>query len=230
VNDLPEIDRGYEYRALVDARKRCRLCKQLENPSECAGGIYDSEEIGPWSQWQGNLNAELLIVGQDWGDTRYFIRSSGYEPKTSRTNSTLMTLLAAVGIRIDEPSKRLGRGAAVFLTNAVLCLKTGGAQAKVDASWFANCGSRFLRPTIDLIAPRVVVSLGQWAYRGISAAYSLKKMTFNAAVEKRDGFTFQGRTKYFPMYHCGARILNTHRSMKEQLHDWERVREALERV
>jgi DNA polymerase len=34
--------------------------------------VYDNQgHIGPWTQWQGNLNAELMIVGQDWGGTEY---------------------------------------------------------------------------------------------------------------------------------------------------------------
>jgi hypothetical protein len=37
-------------------------------------------------------------------------------------------------------------GGIVFMTNAVLCLKDGGMQAKVRPEWFPNWGSRFLRP------------------------------------------------------------------------------------
>jgi hypothetical protein len=56
-------DRAGAYAALVRTRKDCRARSVLVNPAACDGGIHDSEQIGPWSLWQGNLNADLVIVG-----------------------------------------------------------------------------------------------------------------------------------------------------------------------
>ena len=69
------------YRKLVQQRKACRACVSLSltNPSVCQGGIYDTEQIGPWSQWQGNLNARLMVIGQDWGDSTYFGEHEGLD-------------------------------------------------------------------------------------------------------------------------------------------------------
>lgn len=60
-----------KYQLLVKKRKGCHLCNSITNPAKVENGTYDSDEIGAWSLWQGNLDAELLIVGQDWGDTSY---------------------------------------------------------------------------------------------------------------------------------------------------------------
>jgi len=100
-------------------------------------------------------------------------------------------------------------------------------QAKVRPEWFANCGARFLRPTIDLIAPNVVVTLGEWAYRTVTAAYGLRRTAFRKAVERPEGFRLADGIVCVPVYHCGARILNTHRPVAMQIHDWERVGRAL---
>lgn len=223
----PDSARAAAYTALVRARKACRTCPALVNPAACDGGVYDSDQIGPWSLWQGNLNTELVIVGQDWGDTRYFLMSNGRGSAHNPTNETLAKLLRSIGIDITAPNSEDGRSGRCFFTNAVLCLKQGGLQAKVKPKWFMNCGSRFLRPTIDLIAPKAVVSLGEWAYRGIMAAYGVPLIAVRSAVERPDGFLLAGGTPHFPMYHCGARILNTHRPMERQLKDWERVRSVL---
>ena len=48
----------------------CARCVGLINPTRCASGVYDSEEIGPWARWQGDLDVELMVVGQDWGDVK----------------------------------------------------------------------------------------------------------------------------------------------------------------
>lgn len=90
-----------------------------------------------------------------------------------------------------------------------------------------NCGSRFLRPTIDLIAPKAVATLGEWAYRTILEAYGVPRFAFKSAVERPDGFKLASGSSYSPMYHCEARILNTHRRDGQQRKDWERVKKFL---
>ena len=143
--------------------KACSLCSALENPSRCEQGHYDSRHIGPWSQWQGHLNAELMVVGQDWGDTNYFIRNHGLEAQRNPTNNMLRELLGSIGIDVGSPHDCRNDGR-VFLTNAILCLKTtGGLQGNVKKEWFSNCGRAFLRPLIEIVGPKVVVCLGERA-------------------------------------------------------------------
>ena len=155
-----ELNREAAYAELVRSGKACR-----------GGGVYDSNHIAPWSVWQGNLRAELLIVGQDWGDTRHFETNRGGESVRNPTNDMLMKLLAGVGIDISPPLSTGSNRGVVFLTNSILCLKKGGLQAKVNPAWFANCGSRFLKPSIDLVQPRVLVSLGALALQSITGLY-----------------------------------------------------------
>jgi DNA polymerase len=224
---VSQASRTTAYGALVRARKSCRACTGLINPSECAGGVHDSDHIGPWSLWQDNLNADLIVVGQDWGDTRYLIDNKGREKPQNPTNETLRILLRSVGVQVPAPAAGETGGGPCFFTNAVLCLKKGGLQAKVMPEWFAECGSRFLRPTIHLIAPKVVVTLGEWAYRAVTTAYGVPRLAFRSAVEQAQGFRLADRIACVPVYHCGARILNTHRPMDQQVRDWERVRRAI---
>src|SRR5437762_6588053 len=85
------------YDALVKARKACSACSGLENPSVCHRGNFDCDEIGAWSKWQGNLNAELMVIGQDWGDVAWFVRERGGSSSTSPTDRTLVRLLGSIG-------------------------------------------------------------------------------------------------------------------------------------
>jgi DNA polymerase len=220
-------DRATAYAALVRARRSCRACAGPTNPAVCDGGVHDSDHIGPWSLWQGNLNAEIVIVGQDWGDTRHFTANAGRDTPRNPTNETLRRLLLSIGIEIPAPDATDAGGGAVFLTNAVLCLKQGGMQGPVRQLWFDNCGSRFLRATIDLVAPKIVVTLGERAYRAVAAAYGLRPVAFRKVVETAEGFRLTDRTACLPVYHCGARMLNTHRPIAAQLRDWEGVKIAL---
>src|SRR5262245_8278834 len=121
-----------DYSQLVTARKACHLCAGLTNPADVHDGRFDSDHIGAWSIWQGNLDASAMVVGQDWGDMSYFVRHEGREGPRNPTNLALVELAGIAGLSIGEPGSTVGRDVA-FFTNAILCLKSseGGLQGKV---------------------------------------------------------------------------------------------------
>src|SRR2546430_543392 len=90
-------------RSLLAGRRVAYVLK-LTNPSEIDNGRFDSDHIGPWTRWQGNLSADLVVVGQDWGDTSYFRRVRGWDTdERNPTDRTLMKLLRSIGVVIDPP-------------------------------------------------------------------------------------------------------------------------------
>jgi DNA polymerase len=216
------------YREIVLARKNCRICSGLKNPCDVAGGQFDCDEIGAWTRWQGNLNADVMVVGQDWGDVEHFVQFRGIDPMNGRSNRTLMHLLSSIGLPIDpitEMSK--GRGT-VFLTNAILCLKNGGMQAPVDPGWFQTCGTKFLRRQVEIVSPKVVIGLGQRAFDAVLFSFGLRLLPFRAAVDAPRGVLLPTGSELFAVYHCSPRILNTHRNLPQQLLDWQRIRRVIE--
>lgn len=223
-------DKQAAYRNLVERRKACMACQGLTNPSVYCGGRYDSNEIGPWSLWQANLRATVMIVGQDWGDVAAFERQEGRDLPNSATNATLIDLLHGIGVETAGPEAGRGPDGTVFLTNAVLCLKKGGCQAAVLDEWFANCGQRFLRPLIELVQPKVVICLGERAYHAVEKLYELPRRQFRDAVSAAEGFPLSEGMRLFAVYHCGRRIQNTHRNLEQQKTDWKRVASWLDRI
>ena len=225
-------DRSERYQALVEARKACRLCSDfgLINASVIRGGKLDSVQIGPWSGWFGDLHARIMVVGQDWGDQRAFENQAGQNWPDSATNGMLLKLLAEAGI--DVPAVGSPESSGVFLTNAVLCFRTeGGCQGPVQSRWFQNCGTQFLRPQIELVNPQAVVCLGQRAYGAVLAAYQLPPVrNWRAAVDGAAGIALPGGPIAFAVYHCGQRILNTHRDRAAQFEDWKRIGAAMARM
>ena len=211
------------YRELVEVRKKCHACSGLANLSLLDGGKFEFEHIGTWSRWQGNLDSTLMVVGQDWGDIKCCRQNNGHEPPNNPTNETLRKLLASIGVIIDSPSQSDSEGGTQFFTNAILCLKTGGLQSKVYRNWFSNCAKRFLKPTVDIVQPKVLVTLGEHAYRATAVEFGLALSSFKAAVETEGGFRIGDMTTLQPAYHCGRRILNTHRPLAKQLEDWARI-------
>ena len=211
------------YDELVIRRKECRACRGLRNPAEAELREYDSGDIGPWSRLHGDLNADIMVVGQDWGDTKYFQSNCGLDNLRNPTIRTLENLLRATGFGTSLQTYEHG-DCGLFLTNAILCLKDGGLQAAVDSTWFKNCGRLFLRPQIEIVSPQVVVSLGQRAHEAILAEFGIKKGPFRNAVESKHGISLPCGSQLFAVYHCGNRILNTHRKFEAQVEDWLRIR------
>lgn len=221
------MDKSVAYLAMVAARRDCHLCDGLENPSALEGGKFDSPHIGPWTAWLGDLNAPIMVVGQEWGDRHAFVTQGGRDSDQSPTNIMLRELLRSIGVEVPNVGE-LSPNRGVYLTNAALCMKGEGCQGPVNPMWFRQCGTAFLRPQVELVRPRVVITLGQQAHSGLLTAYGLAfPPRYRDSVEGPGVFLPSG-VRVFAVYHCGRRILNTHRSREEQFRDWQRIREALQ--
>jgi hypothetical protein len=108
------------YEKLVRARKHCRKCHpELRNPAEFD---HDADEVGPWSRWLASRPAELILVGQDWGDVGYFQKYKGRDIPDNRTNKRLIKYLKLLGFEVGPPNIT-DHTSGVFATNAILCLK-----------------------------------------------------------------------------------------------------------
>ena len=102
-------DRSSRYLKLVTERKACTECEGITNASAMHNGKFDSDQIGPWSRWLGDLEARVLVVGQDWGDRRAFVTQEGRDSAKSATNRMLQSLLASIGGNGDRIGDQGGR-------------------------------------------------------------------------------------------------------------------------
>jgi len=220
------MDKSVAYDVLVAERKACNRCLGLSNPAAIEDGRFDSPEVGPWSRWQGGLNATVMLIGQDWGDVRYFVKHAGVEGPRNPTNEALRELIGLLGIDIGEPPINTRRDAIAFFTNAILCLKDGGLQAKVQDAWFSNCQD-FLRRQIEIVSPKILVCLGERAWRSVVTTFQIRPGVFREAVNDPDGVVLPNGTRAFACYHCGRRIQNTHRPFPAQQIDWRRMNRFL---
>ena len=217
------------YAALVGLRKGCRRCGEiLTNPADptcCAG---DSEQIGPWSRWQGKLDAKLVIVGQDWGDKRYFDKYEGRDQaQGNTTNENLQKLLSSIGIQVKRP--RDSQTQVAFFTNLILCLKHGGLQESVEDQWMTTCAREFLLPLVGIVQPKVVVALGLDVTKTILGAYNLKhrKSWAMSRLMEEGPYWLNKDMRLFPVYHCGAKGVNMNRPLEKQFADWVPIGECL---
>ena len=133
-------------------------------------------------------------------------------------------LLDSIGIHVEHRLQPAGEQK-LFFTNSVLCLRPGNlTTGTAKAGWFRNC-SGFLSQQVNIVNPKVVITLGHKAYRALLQAYRLKpKAKMQDAVE--DVTALPNGSKLIPMYHPGYWGTRA-RSLEEQKQDWQRVKLAL---
>jgi uracil-DNA glycosylase len=230
------------YTKLVDDRKECRKCAAVVNPSVCAGGKYDNAaHIGPWSDWQGNLNADTMIIGQEWGGTDNYERQFGRDRDGDPTNANLVTLMANIGVTLPPPSAMQGttENGVFFFTNGVLCLRRGAATNRTDGEkgaknnaiskdTFGNCARTFLRAQIELVEPRFVLVLGLLAWNGLMGAFSLAPRNTLKEAFQRGHLPLNKSTIAFPLFHCGSK-LHLNRPLHLQIDDWKKMKALMDK-
>jgi len=174
------IDKVRANKELVKLVRDCRKCMSESLP------LYQPEHealaahVSTYALWCGNLDAKVLIVGQDPAGVKEpagakDIRKLAPGPKV-KTNKMLVRLMEAAGLRPGESAAKNGCDPLphfpdVYMTNAILCLKQGGMRSgsgKVLRQRASNCGT-WLARTISVVAPNLVVALGAHAWSALQA-------------------------------------------------------------
>lgn len=183
------------FKQIATKATRCRICPDL------------SDQPAVLSPANGNLNAKIVFVAEAPG--RFGARRTGIPFHGDRSGDNFETLLAHIGLTRED----------VFITNAVLCnpLKKGNNR-RPKTSEIRNC-SHFLRETLDLICPGVVVTLGSVGLQALNlllgTRYQLSKNV--AKPLATPNFTL------FPLYHPGPRVTNWKRPMTQQKKDFNKI-------
>lgn len=177
---------------LVEHVQACRLCPRMEGRRRVFGPA------------NGSSQAQVFFVAEAPG--RLGGDRTGIPLLQDQTGRNFTLLLQAANLRRED----------IFITNAVLCNPRDerGRNAAPAAQEIRNC-SPHLRQTIELIAPRYVVALGQVALKALNliAPHNIK-----LAREVGQPVAWHGRW-LIPLYHPGPRA-QLHRPFATQMEDF----------
>lgn len=163
------------YKQLVEERKKYVFeDTEIKNPSELS--ISNDEHLNAWAYWYGNLNADILLIGQDFGSYAYYLNNDGKDDPKNPTSLNLSTLFQQLGIDIGD-SENPNDNAKLYFTNAVLGVKNGGMAEAIKRNWYKDTATKFLKPLIDIVQPKVIIAMGSVAYDAVSIIYKLKKLS-----------------------------------------------------
>src|SRR5262249_32903555 len=115
----------------------------------------------------------------------------------------------------------------IFITSAALCnpRTSTGANRQPTAGEIGNC-SDFLRRTLALIDPEVVVTLGTVALEALKRVHE-HDLTLKKHAAKVHSWN---NRLLIPLYHPSPQVLITSRKEKEQLRDYKVVARAIRTV
>ena len=181
----------------------CVLC-----PAMCDRGAVLSER-------NGSANARLLFIGEApgrKGADRTRVPFSG-----DQSGKNFDRFLSSIGLPRSQ----------IFITSAALCnpRTDSGANRRPTASELKNCSS-FLRRTIALIDPQLIITLGGVALEALKLIDD-HNLTLRADAAKVR--SWNGR-QLIPLYHPSPQVLITSRNEQQQLGDYKVVARAVHRL
>jgi len=111
----------------------------------------------------------------------------------------------------------------IFITSAALCnpRSESGANRKPAQKELTNCSS-FLRRTIEVVNPRVIVTLGSVALQALKRIQP-HELTLKESASRIHSWNDR---VLVPIYHPSPQVLASHRREAEQLRDYQVVRKA----
>ena len=200
MNHILTGERRERFIALAAEAAGCTRC-----PAMC-------ERAAVLSELNGSIDARVMFIGEApgrKGADRTRIPFSG-----DQSGKNFARFLASISLTRNE----------IFITSAALCnpRSASGVNRRPAASEVRNC-SDFLRRTIELIDPPVIVTLGTVALD------ALKLVHYHEFSLKNDAGKIRRWDERWlvPLYHPSPQVLITSRKEAAQLRDYQVVAGAI---
>jgi len=193
-------NRQAQFDALVAEAGACRRCEAM-----CGRSAVLSAR-------NGRVGASVMFVGEApgrQGGDRTRVPFSG-----DQSGRNFSRYIASIGLGRED----------IFITNSALCnpRSATGANRKPTRAEVSNC-SDFLRRQVEVVDPRVVVTLGAVA---LAALRAVEYHPFTLKENVGQVQTWHGRL-LVPLYHPSPQVLASHRREPQQLEDYRSVAHAL---
>ena len=164
------------------------------------------------SSLNGSLDAKVIFIGEAPGRKGADRTRVPFAGDQSGVN--LDRFLNSIGLERQQ----------IFITSAALCnpRTESGSNRRPTQKEIANC-SDFLRRTLEMVNPRIVVTLGSVALE------ALKRIHYHEFTLKESAaqiLRWNGRV-LVPIYHPSPQVLASHRREAEQLKDYQVVAQAM---
>lgn len=196
--------------SLPTGRKRAALLKlamrrQVDrHPPHCNiadfhGSFYECDHVSPWTISACNVDAELMLIGQDWASAEVLNQPPNDERRrlgqdwSSRTNSNLRRYLDLLGLSFCD----------TYATNVFTFIKGGRKSGRIPFNDLVRCAQVYTIPEIEIVAPRIAVCFGKKAFDAVRGAADQDGVEWDG-VKTLDAYTQVGSTRVYGLPHPGG--------------------------
>jgi len=181
------------FEMLAAEARKCVVCEAMR------------DKLAVLSELNGTLDPKVFFIAEAPGRQGADRTRKPFHGDKSGEN--FQVLLDSIGLGREQ----------IFITNSVLCSprKPNGANRRPHKSEINNCAG-YLRRTIDLIDPAVVVTLGSVALEALKAVEP-HDLTLKSDVGTVNRWN---RRDLLPLYHPSPQVIASHRNMRQQLEDY----------
>ena len=223
------------YNELLKELGICERCVNIKNKSGKDFSLiniyndYDFCRNRPsiWTDWFKRLDSKLMIIGQDWGpfnDMKMF--NEQYIKNPSKSNWKYLIEQEKSNTKkqleyyIKESSNNTYSLGDIFITNAIMCARKGDNYRgnNIDLKKSTNNCSEYLMKQIEIVKPKVILTLGYYPIYSLSKTYNfticktLKDTIINYPEIKLKDFII------IPLYHPVAQV-----KKNEQLEQYKKI-------
>lgn len=180
------------------------LTRKAAECTTCPKMVDQSAVLGPAN---GSIDSDILFVAEAPG--RFGAGRTGIPFSGDKSGDNFEALIAHIGLTRSD----------IFITNAVLCNPlANGNNRKPTAQEISNCSS-YLKSTLELVRPRVVVTLGGVGLDAINrilgTRYKLAEVI--GKPQQTERFTL------LALYHPSPRVTNWKRPLSAQKRDFKKI-------
>ncbi len=190
-----------EFQSLAREAQNCQKCEAM------------CDKTAVLSELNGNLDPKAMFIAEAPG--RQGADRTRRPFSGDKSGANFQKLLDSINLRREE----------IFITNTVLCSprSASGANRKPTKSEIKNCAD-FLKRTIELINPNIIVTLGAVALE------ALRAIEYHQFTLKREAARILkwNERLLVPLYHPSPQVIASHRREQEQLADFQVLKKAIE--
>ncbi len=231
-----------EFRRLAEDVANCHICEKMMTLPHIQNSEYlvndnhgldtDHPYVNRWNLWQGDLDADIMVIGQDYGtkeeDDELIVQTS--DP-TSKRLVELLTEAFEWDSLFQKP---------LFFTNMANCYRKHNTSGGMHPGWLPICANKFMSRLIRIIRPKIIIVLGRVAFEALHCMEDSSIVCLDPIEKGRDQYAdiishhYQldldgSKIAVFPVYHPGSNS-RINRSSSEQLNDWKKIAEYYEKV
>lgn len=168
------------------------------------GGFYDCEFVVPWTISAKNLDADLMIVAQDWASQEFLNRRNSQQQREKRKLTGQDEDLATNRNLKSRLEEHFGFSfSQTFATDVFVYVKPGEMNGYIPMRYLEDCAKRYTIPQIEIVEPRMVVCLGASTFEAVRCALGLPKISFSEACAPTAHTTYKG-SEIYAVAHTGG--------------------------